>query len=306
MSGPSFSGRPERRSQSVTHFDFARPTASQPYSGRLVSADACEQHYRVWPAAEARAAIVYVHGIEGHSAWIEPTAAPLNRAGFSLYAFDRRGAGASGGPRGHLQSASIIVDDIVSAVTSLRAKHGRLFLMANCWGAKAAVVAACLAGSRLSGLILTSPALAVKVDLPLPVKLAIGWAWLTRSPARFDLPLTAEMFTDNPGYLRFIEEDPLRLTAATASFFVESMKLESLAWAKAPALGTPLLVLQAGRDSIVDAEGVRRWFARAGSADKSLRVFAESAHSLDFDEHPEPYRQTLIGWLDEHLEAGAA
>ncbi len=257
------------------------------------------RHYRGRPG---RPAILYLHGIEGHSGWFAPTAEFLHRLGMSVYAADRRGAGRNQAERGRLKSYRQLTADLRLLIGQVRQwqPDSPLFVIGNCWGAKTAVAALQdeqIAG-QVSGLVLTSPAIGAKVDFPLVTKLAVGCCWLLGCRHRFALPIAPEQFTDNPRYIEFIRSDPERLTEAEASLLVENLTLSRIVRIGAARLTLPVLVLQAGADVIVDVRAVRQWFAQVPARDKELRIFADSAHSLDFDANPEEYRQCLSGWIE--------
>ncbi len=284
---------------------FQRPIR-EPEERWLPSCDGSKLLCRVWTGQSGRPCIVYLHGIEGHGGWIEQTASWLNELGFSVYAPDRRGAGRHRVDRGELISWRRLLQDLndVLALAGAEQPGGRLYLMANCWGAKVAL--ACINGGcdlnfltdrQLDGLILTCPAVAVKVDLSLATKLQVGVAWLKGSLRQFALPLTPEMFTENQPYLEYVRTDPLRLTHVTASFLIESLKLSRAARESARHLKIPLLVLQAGGDRIVDVDLLRKWFDRVQASDKRLHIFPDAAHSLDFDPCAPEYLKVLGDWL---------
>jgi alpha-beta hydrolase superfamily lysophospholipase len=282
----------------------ALPLPTEAEERWLASADGERLFYRYWPGEPGKPVVVYFHGIEGHGAWFAGTAAHLNALGMSVYVPDRRGAGRNAQERGHLASCAQLLGDMDLMLAAARKENRQeaLFVVANCWAAKAAVL---LAGKQaaarhgLAGLVLTSPAVAVKIDADLKTKLTIGLAWLCGSKRKFAIPLSAEMFTDNPAYLEFIRQDRLRLTEATGSFFATSTILTLLAGPAAASVSVPLLVLQSGRDRIVCVDGVARWFQRVGVKDKTLHMFPEAEHSLDFDARPEAYLRTLADWLVE-------
>jgi alpha-beta hydrolase superfamily lysophospholipase len=168
-----------------------------------------------------------------------------------------------------------------------------IVLFGNCWGAKAAATMSSSAYKgndgplpvELSGVVLTCPAIATKVDLNLEEKMKIAYnSWRgCGSTTQWPIPLTAEMLTNNPVYLEFIKNDPLRLTEATSQFFMETYKLGGLAKKAARKITLPLLVIQAGNDKIVDNFLVNRWYSRCASQEKELRLFPDSEHSIDFD-----------------------
>ncbi len=57
---------------------------------------------RHWAAADAWATVVLVHGLGEHSGRYEHVGDQMARAGLDVHAYDQRGNGRSGGPRGHI------------------------------------------------------------------------------------------------------------------------------------------------------------------------------------------------------------
>lgn len=281
--------------------------APNPEIRTFTSADGVEHFVRVFRAkAPEKATLVYLHGIEGHSLWFAETAEVLRAEGITTYALDRRGAGLSGELRGDLRDWRRLVLDIDEAVDTIAGETGSpLFLMANCWGAKAAIVSVADATEfpachrHIKGLILTSPAIAVRVDVDLLTKLRIGLSYLKRDGKLFPVPLAPEHFTDNPHYLRFIREDSLRLKDATAAFFLQSLILTRRAQLATSRLTVPVLLLQSGRDGIVVVSKIEKWFSQVAAADKKLEMFPTAAHSLDFEVGGE--RQRYLNVLGEWL-----
>jgi lysophospholipase len=274
-------------------------------SGWLAAADGRKLFYRNWPGKTGEPVVVYLHGVEGHSGWFAPTAERLQDSGFNLYAPDRRGAGMNDEDRGHLREFPVLLDDIRGFLAFLRKEHptSQLFLLGNCWGAKAAALLAG-DGERLNGLILTSPALKARVDVPFAEKLRIALAYFSGSMKQFDLPIRPEMFTGQAEWLEFIRKDPQRLTRATAAFLVETLKLRWFAQQAAEKISLPLLMFQAGHDDIADTTYGEAWFRRVSSTDKTLKTFSDSAHTIDFDLCADEYANFLVNWVRERSAGG--
>ena len=58
-------------------------------------------------------------------------------------------------------------------------------------------------------------------------------------------------------------------------------------------------MLLAGDDCVVDNTGVRKWFEREGSEDKTLKVYQGSCHSLEFEEEAKDLVEDICRWVDE-------
>ncbi len=146
---------------------------------------------------------------------------------------------------------------------------------------------------------MSSPAIDIKVDLSFKEKLKVVWRFAAGNKLPLRIPLEVEDFTDNLQYLSFIASDPLRLTEATAQFFVNTFLLTIRSKLAPARIYLPTLVLQAGADSIVEVAGVKNWFDKISAGDKTFHVFPHSRHSLDFDSRTEDYRQLLASWILE-------
>jgi acylglycerol lipase len=268
--------------------------------------DGAELTYRYWAGRPGRPVLVQLHGIEGHSQWLEPTANILNDQGMTIYAPDRRGSGLNSANRGHLSSYKQLLSDVQEMLFIASREKGPLFLIGNCWGAKPAAVLISLWQQgkielpKVNGLILTSPALVTKADLTFPQKVRVALQWLLGIKKPIPIPLTAEMLTDNKPYLDYIINDPNRLTEATASFFAQTFFLTEMAKRQASKISLPLLVVQAGRDDIVDTLAIETWFSKAASKDKTYKNFSWMAHSLDFDAKADEYLDLLSNWINQH------
>lgn len=292
-----------------TQQNFVPVNQTVGHSVWLTGRTGIKHHLRRWLSNQPGPVVLHLHGIQGHSLWFASTASYLAAQGITVYALDRRGAGLSLENRGHLAAADHLIEDIADILQYLEAEHidQPVFLIGNCWGAKVAV--ACLGKrnkpfNKIRGLILTSPALSLKLEISLSMRLHIAWLYFTGNNKTVPVPLTPAHFTNNPYYLRFIEEDPLKLMEATPAFYAESTKLSFMCQLVKRHITVPVLVLQSGQDRIVRVEGIKNWFKDLGSQDKEWRLFPEAAHSLDFEENKEEYCHTLVSWIKAHTTAG--
>ncbi|MBK9771189.1 MAG: alpha/beta fold hydrolase [Candidatus Obscuribacter sp.] len=210
----------------------------------LRMSDGVELAVRLWKGKSGLPVVLYLHGIEGHSQWFENTASVLNQKGITVYAPDRRGAGLNPRDRGNLSSYKTYLGDLEMIIRKLAFDFvgHPIVLIGNCWGAKAASVitqkdykpvASGEINLPIAGLALTSPAIFTKIDFGASTKMQIAYTSFlggdNASHRKWPIPLEVNMFTDNPTFQGYLKRDPLRLTEATASFFVESYKLGKLA-----------------------------------------------------------------------------
>lgn len=283
------------------------------------ASDGLQLMCRIWRGNIGAPVILYLHGIEGHGQWFENTAGILNARGITVYAPDRRGSGLNPRDRGHLSDHKVFLEDVEGMLQRICSDHAGhpIILWGNCWGAKAAVILAQdqirpakarekdgpppVTSYPIAGLVLTSPALFSKLDFDLKTKAEIAVNHLAggrRALRKWALPLTPAMFTDNPPYLEYLEKDPLRVTEVTSTFLVESHKLTGLAEKTAPNISKPIIILQPGNDQVVDTEKLQKWYEKVKSPQKSMRIFPDAYHSLDFDANWfKEYTHLMSEWL---------
>ncbi len=270
----------------------------------LVVRDGAMLRFRYAPALpeRERGRIVYLHGIQSHGGWYVDAAEELARHGYTVYLPDRRGSGLNTGPRGSFGSRALLLDDLRAFIALSEREHPGtpLFLIGNCWGAKPAVAFALEEEQALAGIALLCPGIITKPDLPFKEKLRVVRNRAIAPRARTRVPLTDEMYTANPTSLAFIREDPLALREVTAQFLVDAF-IWDRTLPRRHDLRTPLLVMQAGQDPIVDIPATRRWFDKLESSDKRYQDYPEFGHTLDFEPERQRVWDDLIAWLDDHV-----
>ena len=154
-----------------------------------------------------------------------------------------------------------------------------------------------------AGLILTCPALFTRVDLKFGQKVKLALDVLRGGNCQLRqiaIPIETYMFTDNPSFLSYVEQDPLRLKYATSRFFFENFILGVKAILSAKKINLPVLLMQSDKDEIVDVAKVESWFGLINSSNKTKRIFRDASHSLDFDcKFFDEYIDGLRNWMEE-------
>jgi alpha-beta hydrolase superfamily lysophospholipase len=286
----------------------------QPVFEWMRGADGEELALRVWRGTKGMPSLLYLHGIEGHGEWFAHTAAVLNQCGMSVYVPDRRGAGLNEKARGHMRNHKNVLHDVELLLRRIGKEHDgeNVILFGNCWGAKAASIIASTGykttdgqplGVSLAGLILTCPALFTLVDLQILEKVQIALDVLRGDPTYLRetaIPIEPKMFTANQEFLDFVTADPLRLKTATSKFYFENFLLSLKAAAVAPRLHLPLLLIQSGDDQIVNVPKVMSWFDRVPQGGKSLKMFPDALHSIDFESLSfQQYTESVVAWISQ-------
>jgi alpha-beta hydrolase superfamily lysophospholipase len=222
----------------------------------LQTQDGVSLFVRDWPANNhsVKHGIIILHGLGEHCGRYIHIARFFQTLGFTVRCFDQRGHGQSEGRRGDVPNSSSSLDDLCLVLDEF-SQHldAPPLLFAHSMGGLFACHFALASRSKLSGLILASPALKVNVSLFQRCLFAV---------ASRVIPHLGVTHGTNGRYLSHDNEvvyayqnDPLVHSRISASLF-QSM-LHSMEYVKAHAsqMKIPLLLLIAGADQVVDPEG---------------------------------------------------
>lgn len=267
----------------------------------LSSADGTRLSARRDRAATPWGTLFLLHGLGEHSGRYGHVVRELVEAGLSVYRVDLRGHGLSAGRRGHVDRWHDYVADVAALFNWADVDEHQdrpWFLLGHSMGGLVAVHAALAYGKRLSGLILSGPALGVAAQIPM-------WKRLLAKAAANVLPALAQPNGLNPDDLSHdravvaaYNSDPLVHDRVTARWFVEFEAAMAGAQARAGDLKLPLLLLHGGDDPITDPEASRRFAARYGGA-VDLHILAGMLHEV----FNEVERAKAIGLVTSWLTA---
>lgn len=256
---------------------------------------------RVWHATiPPRARVVFLHGISSHGGWYNRCCQHLAAAGFDVHFLDRRGSGLNIDQPGDVDRWQTWLDDVAAYLE--RDRHEQPTVLCGIsWGGKLAAAVARQNPGLIRGLGLICPGLYSPHEPGLAQRLALA----VPAPRRFQnrrlsIPLRpASLFTDHPGWQGFIATDPLTLRQVTWRFAREDRALTRYAHAAAPFLHTPLLLVLAGRDRIINNRRTRNYFFRTATAQRTLLEYPNAAHTLEFESDPEHYFADLGDWINQ-------
>jgi alpha-beta hydrolase superfamily lysophospholipase len=243
--------------------------------------------------------VVLLHGLQSHSGWFVQSARRLAEGGAPVHAFDRCGSGVSaGGPEigSRLEGWLAEVDAVTDAALA-GGPHDAVYLLGHCFGAIVALLYAALhRPERVAGLILATPALYTRADLPPRDKARVLWSVLRGQAARVSVPLAPEQFSELEPFVGFVRADPLSLRTAPARFMYEVARARRRLPLAVRALRAPLFVAYAGSDVICDNARNRRLLARVTSPAET-RTYDGARHILEFSGRRDAFLDALAGWL---------
>jgi alpha-beta hydrolase superfamily lysophospholipase len=244
-----------------------------------------------------RAVVVIVHGICEHSGRYDEVAACFNGWGYSVYRFDLRGHGRSGGQRGFVDDFGRFIEDTDLVVNLAREENPGtpLFLLGHSMGGFIAGAYGVLKPDKLSGLIHSGAAVIV-----LPVVKELGdfdYNALPLPPVPNSL---TQLICRDLRVVKAYEEDPLVLKEFTMKLMGEVF-IRGAGWLMENMGGYryPCLILHGGGDQIVFPEASRYLYDHVTSADKQLRIYEGLYHEI----LNEPERETVLADIHQWIEA---
>ncbi|MGF6772449.1 acylglycerol lipase [Paraburkholderia sp. GAS199] len=259
-----------------------------------------------WPAAApTRATVALLHGLAEHAGRYAALAARLNAAGIELVAVDLRGHGNAPGKRAYVGRFDQYLLDAQALLDAAAQSCAPLFLMGHSMGGAIAALYAIerldASGRRLSGLILSSPALAPGRDVPvwmLKLSQVISRVWPTFPAMKIDVKLLSRLEPVVNANLR----DPLvhhdSIPARTGAEILLAMARIERGRA---GLRVPLLVYHGTADKLTEPDGSRAFGAHAGSPDKTLTLHEGSYHETMNDIDRDKVIGELIAWIEARL-----
>lgn len=256
-----------------------------------------------WQLPNAQKSILITHGLGEHALRYQTTARFLNALGYSVFAYDLRGHGASQGPRAVLPSGQDLarngyVHDLAQMfdeVTRL-AGHAPLLLGHSLGGL---ITLRCVAAQLrpVPGAIVTSPALGLKISLIQGLILKYLPSVLPNLgiPNGLDVKQLSHDTRVQADYLA----DPMvhrRVTPRLAAWMVGAM---AQVQAQAAQVNTPVLLLFAGADALVDPAGSRLFVQNAPKQWVQAHEISGAYHEL-LNETP-PWRDPTLKYIEQWL-----
>lgn len=265
-------------------------------------------HQYRWQPGRPKAAILIAHGVGEHALRWEHVAQRLVQAGYSVWAIDQRGHGATGieqhggdlsklgrlGPGG----MRAVVGDLAMTLKRMRGAHPGLpiGLLAHSWGSLSAQILLQRHSDLVDAVVLSGTAYRVPGSMnsgDLNARHAhlgdTGYEWLSRDPA------VVEAFV----------ADPLTFPAKVLQLFgpVEAARL--LGVPNRMSHEIPLLIAGGSDDTLGGPRSMRRlaeaYRRRGGLSDVTVTVYPGARHEIVNEINRGKVLDDLVAWFDARL-----
>jgi acylglycerol lipase len=247
-----------------------------------------------------QAVIVVVHGLAEHSGRYDYVTRKFNENQMSVYRFDHRGHGRSGGTRGDNDDLEKFLKDTDLVVRGAVAENpGKpLFMLGHSMGGLIAASYGAVQGSKLKGQILSGAALDFN---PLFDQLKDTY---TEAMGNELMPnALAAVVSRDPAVVKAYEEDPLVLKAVTLRL-LNTTFIKGIEWLhnNIQNYQIPCLILHGGNDLIVPNSASQWFYDYMAPKDKTLKIYPECYHEiLNEKEEKDLVIADIVTWINGRL-----
>jgi lysophospholipase len=258
-------------------------------------------YLREWVSEDSRANVVIIHGVGEHSGRYIEIADKLFAQGFNVYTGDLIGHGLSDGVRIYIESIEDYLDNVDLFIN--RVKNDKpLFLLGHSMGGLVVLYYMLSNKDRnIKGVIASSPYIKDKIKIP-AIKYFVGKAAASIIPKlHIESGLKGEMVCRDQEIARNYDHDKLNCSKVTARWFVELEKTRNALLQQQASFDTPCLILQAGRDIVVDAEGVQHFYQGINSSDKEFVLYDDFYHEILTDPERDKPMEKMSNWINERI-----
>lgn len=266
-------------------------------TAKLTTDDGVALHVTDWLCpVPAERGLLILHGIGEHSGRYAHVAAFLNACGLDVRSYDHRGHGRSGGARGDVPDDEALVRDAALVMRDFAARFDAPpLLLGHSMGGLFAARFAADGAAPIGGLILSSPALAIRLSgvqrllLQLMSVLAPGVGVTNGLPERY--------LSHDAAVVDAYRADPLVHAKITARLLRSMLAAITFAHARAAQLTVPTLLLVAGADRLVDPSGSAAFHARLQPGVGTLLRYPALYHEIFNELDKDQVFADLHGWL---------
>jgi acylglycerol lipase len=259
---------------------------------------------REWqPAGKPHGVVVISHGLNAHSGLYAWAAQQFTANGLAVYALDHRGRGKSEGERFFVEKFSDWTTDLATFIDIVKSREPGLpvFLLGHSAGGVIACGYTLAHQDELAGLICEDFAYQIPApDVALAILKGIGHV----APHARVLKLKNEDFSRDPAVVAALNADPLIANEKQPSETIaELVRADEMLKKSFQSITLPLLILHGTADKVTKPSGSKEFYEKAGSNDKTLKLYEGHFHDLLADVGKQQVMADIQDWIVGHLRA---
>lgn len=246
-----------------------------------------ELYYRSWIPVSPKGLVLLIHGAGEHSGIYSHIGTECVNRQIGFMAPDLRGFGRSGGQRGHIYRFREYLDDLHELILQLHTRYREMpiFLCGHSLGGLIAIRFAQKFSSKTTGVILSSPALGLRIPKPICQYLKLVSLLTPAMPlelVRWNESLRKRKWFQPrlPAWTSELLEDPFATVQYTPRWFSELLRNGTKALTESNTFHFPILCFYDRLDPVVNPDLIEHFIRKIVSEDKTYAVFSKGNHSL--------------------------
>ena len=264
--------------------------------------------YQAWlPNGDPKGILIVVHGLAEHCGRYMNLVNHFVPQGYAVYGMDHIGHGKSNGARVYVHRFEDLTDTLKTFFEMVKKWHPEkpVFLVGHSAGGLISAAYLLEHQSELTGAILSAPTIKVPQNISSPT-IFFGRVFSTLIPKFGLIALDPTGVSRDPAVVEAYVNDPLVYNGkTTARLAAELLKAMQRVFAEGSRITMPILIIQGGKDRMVDPSGARMFYEKINSKDKTIKVYPELYHELFNEPERDQVLSYVEGWLEPHLASPA-
>jgi alpha-beta hydrolase superfamily lysophospholipase len=261
-------------------------------------------YYQAWlPDGEPKAVLPIVHGLGDHSGRYMNVVNHFVPHGYVVYGVDQPGHGKSEGAREYVDRFDDFSDTLTAYMAMVKAwQPGKpIFLISHSIGGLIASYFLLDHQAEFQGAIFSAPVVKVASHI------SQGTVWMSQglsvlAPKVGVMTVDPSTISRDPEVVKAYIDDPLVFHGRTsARLAAEMLRALMRVSSETDKITLPFLAMQGGDDRLVDPDGAQILYERAGSKDKTLKIYDGLYHEIfNEPEHPQVLGD-VEAWLNARI-----
>ncbi len=255
---------------------------------------------RQWPVEQSPvAAVCLVHGLGEHSGRYDHVAKYFNGRKITVFGYDHRGHGKSGGKRGHAVSMEALLEDLELVLMKIRVMYNDLPIILYGHSMGGNIVANYLIKKdtkELYGAIISSAWFGLVQDIPPLLLKSVGFMQNIFPSLTISNKLPLEELSFDHKNIERYKNDPLVHDKISLRLFYQLYRSAAFALDHAGKIKIPLLIGHGEEDGITSFEASRQ-FASKAAGKAQFKAWPQRKHEVHNDVNNDEVLIYYADWI---------